>query len=213
MAKPEARPPKALDDFELTLEADDSWTLRRYSDRTVQSRHSRLIDAIYERERLISGEVPPFGRWVLRGFLSVHPLFFDGESDELMQLDSTINKTLHLQDWEYRHLNHDFDASYKTSSSGDEYSDEFETKFHYAVQQRSVAPFMTDSDESRTAPIQRKQVDDEEGAPYATDSRPFYKRHPIIFWTLIGALLTALGNGYKKYQMNERIKAEQTSGR
>ena len=153
--------PKAVDDFELTHEADDTWTLRHYSDRSVQSRHDRLIDAIYERERLISGEVPPFGRWVIRGFLRVHPLSFDGESDELMQLDSTINKTLHLQDWEYPQLDHDFYASYKTSSSDDEYSDEFETKFHDAVQQRSDAPLINDSDETKIVIHQRERDDDQ----------------------------------------------------
>ena len=185
--------PKAVDDFELTREEDGSWTLRHFTDRTVQSRHSRLIDAIYERERLISGEVPPFGRWVIRGFLQVHPLCFDGESDELMLLDSTINKTLHLQDWEYPQLDHDFYAFYKTSSSDDEYSEEFETKFHFAVQQRSVAPLVSDLDELKIATLQQEQVNNQEDAQCATDRRPFSKEFPIIFWTIIGALLMVIG--------------------
>ena len=203
---------RAVDDSELSLEADGSWTFRHFTDRTVQSRHSRLIDALYERERIKSGAMPPFGRWVIHGVEDVEPLRFDGESDEQMHSDSTKKKTLHLRDWEYEQLVAD-SALGRTSSTDGAYSDEFETKFHYAVQQRSVAPFMNDSDESTIASHQQKRIDDDEDAPIATDSRPFYKKHPIIFWTLIGALLTALGNGYKKYQMNERIKAEQTSGR
>ena len=33
---------KAVDDSELTLEADESWKLHHFTARTVQSRHSRL---------------------------------------------------------------------------------------------------------------------------------------------------------------------------
>jgi hypothetical protein len=184
--------PKAVDDFELTLEEDGSWTLRHFTDCTVQSRHSRLIDAIYERERLISGEVPPFGRWVINGFLHAHPLHFDGESDDLTQLDSTNKKTLHLRDWEYQQLDYEFYTSYQNSFSDDAYSGEFEKKFHFAVQQRLVAPLVSDLDESKIATLQQAQVNNEEDAQCATDRRPFSKEFPIIFWTIIGALLMVI---------------------
>ncbi len=198
---------------ELAQNENGTWSLRRLSDASVAlGPYQRLIDALYERERIKSGAMPPFGRWVIHGVDEVEPIRFDEESDEEMRSANTMGKTLHLRDWEYEQLVAD-SALGRTSSTDGAYSDEFETKFHYAVQQRSVAPLMNQSDESRTAPIQQKRIDDDEDAPIATDSRPFYKKHPIIFWTLIGALLTALGNGYKKYQMNERIKAEQTSGR
>jgi hypothetical protein len=205
---------KAVTDSELTLlslEADGSWTLRHFAKPTVLTRYSRLIDAIYERERLRSGGTPPFGRWIIHGTEEVKPLRFDGESDEQMQSDATRNKTLYLRDWEYEEL---VDRALgRSQSDGDGYSDEFETKFHHSVQQRSVAPFMSGPVDEAVVMNQRSQVNDEQDAPCATGRGPFYKRHPIIFWTLIGALLTGLGSGYKKYQMNERIKAEQNAGR
>jgi len=143
---------------EVAQNENGTWSVKSLGEPSfAQGPYRRLIDAIYERERLRSGEDPPFGRWLIHGIEDVEPLRFDGESDEQMHSDSTKKKTLHLRDWEYEKLVADL-ALGRTSSTDGAYSDEFETKFHYAVQQRSVAPFMTDLDESRTAPIQRKQM-------------------------------------------------------
>jgi hypothetical protein len=195
----------------LSQEDDGTWTLLHYANPRVESRHSRLIDAIYERQRLWSGEAPPFGRWIIYGVEEVEPLRLDGESDEQMQSDATMKRTLHLRDWEYEDLVDTALGRYQPAD--DNHSDEFETKFQVAVHQPSRTPSRDDSDASRIEANQDRRVDDEQEIPCAAGVKPFYKRHPIIFWTIIGALLTALGNGYTKYQMNEGIGAEQTGGK
>jgi hypothetical protein len=144
---------------ELVQNEDGTWSLKSLSDASVAlGPYQRLIDALYERERIQSGAMPPFGRWVIHGVEEVEPIRFDGESDEEMRSANTLGKTLHLRDWEYECLLEIERANSPQSISENTYSDEFETKFHYAVQQRSIAPFLSDSDKSTTAPIQRKQT-------------------------------------------------------
>jgi hypothetical protein len=84
-------------------EEDGSWTLRDLK-LTVASRHLRLIDVLYERQRLWSGETPPFGRWLCYWVEEVEPLRFDGETDEQMQSEATMKKTLHIRHCEYDDL-------------------------------------------------------------------------------------------------------------
>ena len=144
---------------EIAQNENGTWSLKRLSDASVAlGPYQRLIDALYERERIKSGAMPPFGRWVIHGVDEVEPIRFDEESDEEMRSANTMGKTLHLRDWEYESLLELARADRPQSINENTYSDEFETKFHYAIQQRSVAPTMNDSDASRTATIQRKQM-------------------------------------------------------
>ena len=90
---------------ELVVDDNEVWWLTSLTDPLVRyGPFPRLIDALYERERLNSGTTPPFGKWVIYGVEEVEPLCFDGESDEDMRAAHTTSKTLHLRDWEYEAL-------------------------------------------------------------------------------------------------------------
>ena len=159
----------------------------------VHGPYSRLVDALYERERVKSGATPPFGRWVVFGGGEVEPIRFDGESDEQMHSPSVMQNELLLRDWEYEELIDSAIALGLLKAHEETYSDEFETQFHYAAQQRSIAPFVSDSTDSEHAKSRKQEVDVEERSDAVIVVRPLYKKFPIIFWTLIGALLTVIG--------------------
>jgi hypothetical protein len=184
-------PEKRTDFVYACAEEDGSWTLRDLK-LTVASRHLRLIDVLYERQRLWTGETPPFGRWLCYWVEEVEPLRFDGETDEQMQSEATMKKTLHIRDCEYDDLLDELEKG-TCESAEDGYPDELETSIRHLLQQRPVAPYESDSDDSSIVTNHCTQVDNEQDLPCAPGDRPFYKRHPIVFWTSIGALLTVLG--------------------
>ena len=87
---------------------DGTWSLKSVSYSPVARKpFERLIDAIYTRQSIERGGAPPYGRWaVVCGYeqTEVEPIRFDGESDEQMQSAATMEKMLHLREWEYDRL-------------------------------------------------------------------------------------------------------------
>jgi len=132
--------------YEIAVNENGSWSLRSMSDGSVQGVYPTLIDAIYERQRKISGENPPFSQWVINGVQEVPPIV-DGKVSQILGSGDVKLGTLHLRDWEYEELLTATSVGSNNARLSDEqYSDEFETKFHYAVQQRSVKPLLSGVD-------------------------------------------------------------------
>lgn len=155
---------------EVAISAEGRWDLKYFPSGEHCSSHASLLDAVIAREWINNKIAPPFERWLIDGVEEVSPPVV---ADHEISPSTSPPKHLNLRRWEYEEICHTLDADLITPTVT--YSDEFETKFHYAVQQRSSDPLVSDD-------IRDTDVDN--GVKPAIDA-PFYARHLWFMITLL----------------------------